>query len=149
MVLPLRIVNLQGNNDKLNFVYFYGKQQYDFATAAKNITITGNTVDGIARLCELRGAENVTITNNIISNTYLHAILLAKDGINYSGNVTITDNEADGIGERFVRMAGAGDATVVIRDNVITNYKGADSDYIKVTDFTSGSLTNENNTCTY
>ncbi len=147
--LTVKNCNLQGNNDKLNFVYFYGKQQYDFATAAKNITITGNTVDGIARLCELRGAENVTITNNIISNTYLHAILLAKDGVNYSGNVTITDNEADGIGERFVRMAGAGDATVVIRDNVITNYKGADSDYIKVTDFTSGSLTNENNTCTY
>lgn len=146
--LTVKNCKLQGNNDKMNFVYFYGKQQYDFETAAKNITITGNTVDGIARLCELRGTENVNITDNTIKNTYLHAILLAKDGVNYSGNVTITGNNADGIGERFVRMAGAGDAAVAIKNNVITNYKGGDYDYIKVTD-SNGTPTIENNTCTY
>ncbi|MBR2460458.1 MAG: hypothetical protein IKB34_04435, partial [Clostridia bacterium] len=35
--------------------------------------------------------------------------------------------------ERFVRMNGSGDANVIIKDNVITDYLGADDDYIKVT----------------
>jgi len=143
--LTVQNCKLEGDNDKMNFVYFYGKAQTTFATAAKNITITGNTVNGIARLCELRGAENVTITNNTIKNTYQHAFLLSKDGANYSGNVTITGNKAEGINERFVRMAGAGDANVVINNNVITNYKGVDANWIKVTDAT-GTVSTENNT---
>ena len=140
---------LVGNNAKMNFVYVYGSgnpSNSTFETAAKNITITGNTVDGIARLCELRQTENVTITNNIIKNTALHGILLPVDGGTYTGNVTITGNTADCINERFVRMAGAGDAVVVIKDNVINNYMGADDDYIKVTD--GNNVTIENNPMT-
>ena len=144
--LTVKNCKLEGNNEKMNFVYLYGSgnpSNSTFETAAKNITITGNTVDGIARLCELRQAENVTITNNTIKNTYLHGMLLSVDGGKYSGNVTITNNTADGINERFVRMAGAGDAVVVIKDNLINNYNGSDTDYIKVTDGTY--VTIENN----
>ena len=126
--LTVKNCKLVGNNDKLNLVYLYG------AAGSKNVTITGNTVDGVARLCELRGTENVTITGNTIKNTTEHGMLLAGSG--YSGNVTITGNTADSINERFVRMAGATDAVVVIEDNTITNYLGADTDYIKVTDGT-------------
>lgn len=126
--LTVKNCKLVGNNDRLNLVYLYG------AAGSKNVTITGNTVDGVARLCELRGTENVTITGNTIKNTTEHGMLLADSG--YSGNVTITGNTADGIKERFVRMSGATDAAVVIEDNVITNYLGADTDYIKVTDGT-------------
>ncbi len=143
--LTVKNCKLEGDNENMNFVYFYSKAQTDFTTAAKNVTIEGNTVEGIARLCELRGTENVTITNNTIKNTYLHAILLAKDGINYSGDITITGNKADGIRERFVRMSGAGNANVVIKNNTISNYHGKDPDYIKVTD-SNGNLTIENNT---
>ena len=146
--LTVKNCKLEGNNEKMNFVYIYdsGKKTNDnFTTAAKNIVITGNEVDGIARLCELRQTENVTITENTIKNTYLHGILLpVANGGTYSGNVTITDNYAEGIRERFVRMAGAGNATVVIKDNTIVNYKGADADYIKVTD--GYNVTIENNT---
>ena len=70
-------------------------------------------------------------------------MLLTGDDGTYSGNVTITENTADGINERFVRMAGAGDAEVVIKNNTINNYQGADADYIKVTDGTN--VTIENN----
>ena len=100
--------------------------------------------------CELRGTENVTITNNVIKNTYEHGMLLA--GAGYSGNVTITGNDAYGINDRFVRMAGAENATVVISGNTITNYLGGDADYIKVTDAsnvvinTATNVTIENNT---
>ena len=147
--LTVKNCKLNGSNEKTNLVYIYGSQgNHTFTTASKNVTITSNTVEGIARLCELRGTENVTITDNIIKNTAEHAILLAGSG--YSGNVTITDNKADGIADRFVRMSGAGDATVTITGNVITNYKGEDYDYIKVTDSTvNGSVTVENNTCSY
>ena len=148
--LTVKNCKLVGDNASMNFVYLYGSGKPStstFETAAKNLTITGNEVNGIARLCELRGTENVTITNNIIKNTYIHGILLSKDTYNYSGNVTITDNYADGIKERFVRMAGAGDATVVVKDNTIVNYRGSDADYIKVTDGVNNNanVTVENN----
>ena len=146
--LTVKNCKLEGNNEKMNFVYIYdsGKKTNDnFTTAAKNIVITGNEVDGIARLCELRQTENVTITENTIKNTYLHGILLpVANGGTYSGNVTITNNIAEGIRERFVRMAGAGNAVVVIENNTIKNYLGADADYIKVTD--GNNVTIENNT---
>ena len=135
--LTVKNCKLIGDNSKLNLVYLYG------ADGSKNVTLTGNTVSGIARLCELRGTENVTITNNVINDTYEHAMLLAAG--NYAGNVTITGNTADGIHDRFVRMAGAGDAVVVIKNNTIANYLGEDKDYIKVTD--GNNVTVENNTC--
>lgn len=149
--LAVKDCELIGNNDKMNLVYLYAKQANNstFSTAAKNITITGNTVDGIARLCELREAENVTIADNTIENTAQHGMLLAvNSGKTYSGSVTITGNIADSIGERFVRMAGAGASTVVITGNTVTNYLGSDADYIKVTDST-GTPTIENNTLVY
>ena len=147
--LTVNNCKLIGDNAKMNFVYFYGSgnpSNSTFETAAKNITITNNTVDGIARLCELRQTENVTISHNTIKNTYLHGMLLTVDNGVYNGNVYITDNTAEGIRERFVRMAGAGDAAVVISNNTIINYQGADADYIKVTD---GNATIENNTISY
>ena len=145
--LTVKNCKLIGDNDKMNLVYFYSSGKVAYDNVASNITITGNTVDGIARLCELRQTENVTITNNVIKNTVEHGILLTVNEGAFSGNVTITGNIADGIGNRFVRMAGAGDATVVIKDNTITDYMGEDDDYIKVTDST-GTPVIENNTIT-
>ena len=145
--LTVKNCKLIGDNANMNFVYFYGSgnpANSTFVTAAKNITIENNTVDGIARLCELRQAENVTIKGNTIKNTALHGMQLSVDGGTYSGTVTISGNNADGINNRFVRMAGAGDAVVRIENNTITNYKGADADYIKVTD--GNNVTIENNT---
>lgn len=145
--LTVKNCKLVGNNNMMNFVYLYGSGNpgdSTFETASKNITISDNTVDGIARLCELRQTKNVTITGNTIRNTAWHGILLAADNGTYSGDVTITGNTADSIHERFVRMAGAGDANVVIKDNTIANYLGGDPDYIKVTD-SNGTPVIENN----
>ena len=106
--LTVKNCKLIGTNVKTNLVYIYSDQgNHTFATASKNVSIIGNTVDGIARLCELRETENVVITGNTIKNTAEHGMLLASNsGKTYSGEVTITGNTADGIGERFVRMAG-------------------------------------------
>ncbi len=145
--LTVKNCKLIGNNSNMNFVYLYGSgnpSNSTFVTAAKNVTIANNIVDGIARLCELRQANNVTITGNTIKNTALHGMLLPVDGGTYSGNVTIQNNTAEGIRERFVRADGTGDAVVVIKDNVLINYQGTDADYIKVTNGTN--VTIENNT---
>lgn len=117
-------------------------------TGVKNLTIKNCSVTGAYQVIETREMENLSITNNTIKNTTKHAMLLAVNtGKTYSGNVTITGNTADGINERFVRMAGAGTANVVINNNVITNYKGADADCIKVTDrTTTGTIDTKNNT---
>ncbi len=143
--LTVKNCKLIGNDDKVNFVYFTIDSSSAFDGIASNVTLTGNTVDGIARLCELRQTENVTITDNTIKNTALHGILLTVHGKSYAGDVTITGNTAYGINDRFVRMAGAGDANVVIKDNTIIAYLGEDADYIKVTDST-GTPVIENNT---
>jgi len=145
--LTVKNCKLIGNDDKVNFVYFTIDGQGAFDGIASNVTLTGNTVDGIARLCELRQTENVTITDNVIKNTVLHGILLPVHNGSYTGDVTITGNTAVGINERFVRMAGAGNANVVIKDNTITDYFGEDDDYIKVTD-SNGTPVIENNTMT-
>ena len=142
--LTVKNCKLIGNDDKVNFVYFTIDSSSAFDGVASNVTLTGNTVDGIARLCELRQTKNVTITDNVIKNTVLHGMLLTVHNGSYTGNVTITGNTAVGINERFVRMAGAGDANVVIKDNTILNYEGEDADYIKVTDST-GTPVIENN----
>ena len=144
--LTVKNCKLIGDNSKLNLVYLYG------ADGSKNVSLINNKVEGVARLCELRGTENVTIKGNVIKNTYEHAMLLAGGG--YAGNVTITGNTADGIRDRFVRMAGAENATVSITGNTITNYQGADADYIKVTGANDvvingyANVTIENNTLT-
>lgn len=144
--LTVKNCKLIGNNDKMNFVYFYSSRKVAFDNVASNIIITGNTVDGIARLCELRQTENVIITDNVIKNTALHGVLLAVFGGTYGGDITITGNTADSIGDRFVRMAGAGDANVVIKDNTITKYLGKNAYFIMVE---GGTLTTEDNTITY
>ncbi|MBQ8430498.1 MAG: right-handed parallel beta-helix repeat-containing protein [Clostridia bacterium] len=145
--LTVKNCKIDGNNGKQNVIYFNDVQSTGstFETYAKNVTITGNTVSNVERLCELRETENVTITNNTITNTAQHTILLSNNaGKTYSGNVTITGNTSNYSSNRFVRMAGAGDANVVIKDNNVVDYMGEDEDYIKVTDST-GTLTIENN----
>ena len=126
--------------------YTYDGEAYTFSPSLKDITITNCTLNGGYIGLELREAENVTITNNEFNVANRNILLPVNSGCTYTGNVTITGNTSNNAKERFVRMAGAGDAVVVIKDNIINNYLGADSDFIKVTDGTN--VTIENNTFT-
>ena len=134
--LTLKNCKLNGYRDNMFLLYFFNQQdsQSQFATAAKNITISGNTVSGIAGLCELREAENVTVSDNIINNTYNNPIKLGcNSGKAYSGNVNIIGNNADMVRGAFVVIGDAGDADVVIKNNTITNYLGTDpTNFIKI-----------------
>ena len=165
------VINLSGNNIKVNgltlkncvlnnsqnnarllyktesttpiHTYIYGGETFTFSPSMKDITITGCTFNGGYIGLELRETENVTITNNVFEVGDRNILLPVNSGCTYTGNVTITGNTSKNAKERFVRMSGAGNAVVVIKDNTILNYNGADADYIKVTDGTN--VTIENN----
>ena len=125
--------------------YTYEDETFTFIPSLKNITITGCTFNGGYMGVELRETENVTITDNEFKVADRNILLPVNSGCTYSGNVTITGNTSYNAKERFVRMSGAGDAVVVIKDNSIVNYQGTDADYIKVTD--GNNVTIENNIC--
>ena len=112
-------------------------QEYTFTPSLKNIKVTGTTFNGGYIGLELRETENVTIANNTFNVADRNILLPVNSGCTYSGKVTITDNVSNNAKQRFVRMSGAGDAEVVIKNNTINNYQGADADYIKVTDGTN------------
>ena len=124
--------------------YAYNGENFTFTPSLKNITITECTFNGGYMGLELRETENVTITNNEFNVADRNILLAVNTGCTYSGNITITGNVSNNAKERFVRMSGAGNAVVVIKDNTIINYLGEDTDYIKVTD--GYNVTIENNT---
>ena len=124
--------------------YTYDGNTFTFTPSLKDITVTGCTFNGGYMGLELRETENITITNNEFNVANRNILLPVNSGRTYTGNVTITGNISNNAKERFVRMSGAGDAVVVIKDNIINNYLGTDADYIKVTDGTN--VTIENNT---
>jgi hypothetical protein len=98
---------------------------------------------------ELRETENVTIVNNTFNGVKGQNILLVvNSGKTYSGTITISGNTSNGSGERFLRATGLADATVIVTDNTVNKYAGADSDYIKVTGSNSEKTTVEGNTVT-
>ena len=146
------VLNNNENNARLLYktestthvhTYTYNGETYTFTPSLKNITITGCTLNGGYMGLELREAENVTITNNEFNVNDRNILLAVNTGCTYSGNITITGNVSNNAKERFVRADGTGDAVVVIKDNLINNYTGADADYIKVTN--GNNVTIENN----
>ena len=104
-------------------------------TALANITVKNCTVNGADRAIELRGTENLTIEDNSFRNIAGRTILLSFDGTPYTGTVTVKDNTANTLGERFLRATNiTGDITVT--GNTLSGCNGADADVIKITDAT-------------
>ncbi len=144
--LTVKNCKLIGAGANTELVYVYDEaSSHTFETASKNVTISGNTVDGVKRLCNLYGTENVTITGNTVKNTVEHGVLLS--GGPYSGNVVISNNTFDSVGSigdvNVVRMAGADNANVTISNNTATNYLGGRDAFAKVD---GGTPVIENNT---
>jgi hypothetical protein len=155
--LTVKNCTLEGDKSNMNFVYAYGRPATNctFGFTLNDVVIANNTVSGIARLCELREANNVTITGNTVKNLTRELALLSNYEKAYSGTIEVVGNTADnvaidytadGTNALFVRAGIGGDATVVVTDNVITNTTPIDvSDFVKVTEHT-GVLTVGNNT---
>ena len=109
--------------------------EYVMTTGVKNLTITGCEVDGAHQVIETRQMENLTITNNTFKHIEARDIMIAAasgEGT-YTGTITITGNYSIYGEERFIRGAGIGNATLVIKDNKVDVYGSTNpTDYIKV-----------------
>lgn len=99
------------------------KDDVDFTSGLKNLTITGCTFNNLYQVAELRNVENLTFTNNTISNTASHALLSVSDTQNnpfsLKGIVTVSGNTATSVGDRFFRTDKMTDATVTLVNNTI------------------------------
>ena len=126
--------------------YTYCGVSFTYSPSLKNITVTGCTLNGGYMGLELRETENLTITNNTFNVADRNMLLPVNTGCTYTGTITITGNVSNNAQERFVRADGMGDAIVVISNNTINAYMGADADYIKVTN--ANNVTVENNVVT-
>ncbi len=137
-----RLLFKSGTIDK----YYDEDGKLILTTDVKNIAITNCTVVGAYMVVELRESENITISGNTFTNIVDRNILLPhnKDAEYYTGNINITNNISNGLGERFIRMD-AIDAKVTITGNTISGYNGPDDDVIKITNIT-GAYTIEGNT---
>lgn len=121
-------------------------------TGVKNLTINNCKVTGAYQVIESRAMENLTITNNAFTGIKERDMLIASDATNhpdakYTGDITITGNTSTAGEERFIRASLNNSAVnVTISNNKITNYKGSDYDFIKVSDASGATITTENNT---
>lgn len=127
--------------------YTYGGGSSTFSPTLKDITVTGCTLNGGYMGLELRETENVIITGNTFYVGDRNILLPVNSGCTYSGEITITGNTANNAKERFVRISGAGDATITITGNTINNYLAEDADYIKI-DGSTGTVNTVPNTIT-
>ncbi len=127
--------------------------EYVMTAGIKNLTISNCQITGAYQVIESRAMENLTITDNVFNGIKARDMLINADatnhpGVTYEGTITITGNTSTGGEERFIRADGIGNATLIITDNKISDYKGAYYDFIKVTNAT-GTVTIQNNTCSY
>lgn len=155
--ITVKNCTLEGNKTNMNFVYAYGAAAKDctFGITLNDVQIIDNNVSGIARLAELREANNVTITGNTVTNTTREMVLCSNNtGAAYTGTITVSGNTCDSIAADyaeagkaglFFRVGVGGDATIVVKDNVITNSGCVVDSFASVTEHT-GTLTVENNT---
>ena len=122
--LTVKNCTLEGNKDNMNFVYAYGNAAKDctFGVTLNDVVIENNTVSGIARLCELRECNNLTVSGNTAKNLTKDVALLSNNsGKAYSGTLTFDGNNADTFGGFFARIGVGGDANVVVTNNTIAN----------------------------
>ncbi|MBQ5730505.1 MAG: hypothetical protein IIV57_02675, partial [Bacteroidaceae bacterium] len=121
--------------------------EYVMTSGVKNLTITGCEVTGAYQVVEARPMENITITDNTFKGIKKRDILLSGGNELYTGTVTVTGNKSFDGEDRFLRATNMDNATVVVKDNVVTNYLGKDANFIKVdkkdgTDITDQVATN-------
>lgn len=150
-------MNDANGNDRLVFQQISGYKElkdkttneYVMTAGVKNLTITNCEVSGAYMVIESRAMENLIITNNTFNGIKARDMLITSDTGNYpnetyTGEITITGNTSIGGEERFVRASlNNSDAVVTVSNNTISNYKGLDPDYIKVSG--GNDVTIENN----
>ena len=103
-------------------------------TRYKNVSVKNCKISA-DRVLRVDGIENLTISGNTFTNIKDRALNFSQGGTlqTVTGDVVISKNTSTGNSERFVRIGDASGMNLTITDNTISDYKGTDNDYIKVT----------------
>ena len=110
----------------------------------KNITITNCVLNDLHQGFKMNYVENLTVVGNDFNNIKGRDMLIGGGNGEISGTITITNNTFDNSTERVCRMNGlVGD--LIVKDNVVTNYNGADPDMFKVVSKTGATFDFANN----
>lgn len=104
----------------------------------KNITISNCTMNDLYQGMRIYYAENLTIKNNQFNNIKGQNILLNSG--KFVGEVLIEENTSTGSTERIIRMTKL-EGNLIVRNNVVSNYQGEDTDMVKITDNASSEAT--------
>ena len=109
--------------EKARFVSVTGSNQ-------ENVSVKNCKVSGAFQAVTVNAIQGLIVSDNSFTNITGRDIMIMAGT---SGSVTITNNKSDGSTERFIRIGDASKVNLTITNNTITNYKGADDNYIKVT----------------
>lgn len=112
-----------------------------------DIEIADCDVSGVHQVIELRNVTNLDIVDNNFKNIRQRDILLAGTSVDsgaIKGEINITGNTSDGSTERFLR-ASVVPGNITVSNNAITNWAGADEDFIKISGAT-GTINGSGNT---
>ncbi len=109
--------------EKARFVSVTGSNQ-------KNVSVKNCKVSGAFQAVTVNAIQGLIVSDNSFTNITGRDIMIMAGT---SGSVTITNNKSDGSTERFIRIGDASKVNLTITNNTITNYKGTDDNYIKVT----------------
>ena len=98
----------------------------------KNITITNCTMNNLHQGMKINYAENLSISGNKFNNIKGRDMLFSCTEAGLIGNIFISGNNSNGSTERFIRMTGL-KGSLSVKNNIVTNYTGADTDIVKIT----------------
>ena len=110
-----------------------------------NITVKNCQLNNLHQGIKINYVDGLTVENNQFSGIKGRDLLIGGGSANMTGTVKILGNSFDGSTERVLRMSGF-NGTLVMNNNTITNYAGADDDYIKVAEGTPASVSTSGNT---
>lgn len=123
-----------------------------FVVKFANVKIDNCSADYIKRFVMAHFSENLTVTNNRVSNlkeTFVNPQGGAYWNKAHTGTMTFTGNKLTNVTDRFLRAAKVGDAHIVLEKNIVNNpfYQSAenDTDLVKVNVIENVTYTNDQN----
>ena len=107
-----------------------GRAIYSTADTFADVSFIDCIFNGLEQGMNINDVQGLTVQGCEFNAVVSRDILVTGP---VSGTVTISGNTSNGGTERFIRMAGvAADATIVLTENTVENYAGADNDIVKI-----------------
>lgn len=116
----------------------------EFDGVIKNIYFLNNVVDGYFKALEAVSFENATIKGNVIQNCKHNGISLFGSNVtnkNMKGTLIVENNTFNNGTNQPMKFQLGDDCTIVVKNNVINNYRHSSDYLIEFSNFTDSSDT--------